>query len=545
MEFSGCKRCYCFTFSPPPPNGLNSASGAGLQGINTLSNSSGSSQGGFIQQITRLSEEEAVAQGYTVIKTAQDLDNIRNNPSGKYILMNDIDLSSYANWDPIDYFKGTLDGNGYIIRNLTIERYKDYVGFFSSTSSSTIQNLGFENANIKGGSYIGGIAGRAANILNCYVSGNITGNKQVGGLAGQNVGDISNCYATGTVSGNEIVGGLVGKATSAITNSYTSNTVTGAGDETGGLAGNADGRTISNCYTDGVVNSTGTYTGGITGGGGATIKNSFTTASITGTAFTGGISGKTSYISNCYAAGKISGGNLSGGIAGSNAFEIKDCIVDKEKTGYSQIIGINMGGTSSNNKALATAEMQNQNNWKNWDNTIWDFSSYPPKLKWQEGLKTPTDPSPPTDPDEPNNPGGGGNTPPVTPEGSIRLQIGADSTGTSVIYVDTSFDIGAFDVDFSSAYSCAAAIEDIDEVLSRINTKRSEFGAVINRLSSVLESQTTTIQNFTSAKSTIMDADIANESADFVKNQILQQTSSALLAQSQNLHASIVLSLIG
>ena len=151
-----------------------------------------------------------------------------------------------------------------------------------------------------------------------------------------------------------------------------------------------------------------------------------------------------------------------------------------------------------------------------------------------------------TDPSNPGggNTGGGGNTPPVTPEGSIRLQIGADSTGTSVIYVDTSFDLDAFDVDFSSADSCAQAIDDIDSVLEQINSKRAEFGAAINRLNSILESQTTTIQNYTAAKSTIMDADIATESADFVKSQILQQTSSALLAQSQNIHSSIVLSLI-
>ena len=82
-------------------------------------------------------------------------------------------------------------------------------------------------------------------------------------------------------------------------------------------------------------------------------------------------------------------------------------------------------------------------------------------------------------------------------------------------------------------------------MLEQINTKRAEIGAMINRINSILDSQTTTTQNYTAAKSTIMDADIANESADFVKNQILQQTSSALLAQSQNLHASIVLSLIG
>ena len=141
-------------------------------------------------------------------------------------------------------------------------------------------------------------------------------------------------------------------------------------------------------------------------------------------------------------------------------------------------------------------------------------------------------------PDDPNNPDK------PAPLGSIRLQIGADSSENSAIYVDTSFDLGAFDVDFSSADSCAQAIDDIDSVLEQINTKRAELGAAINRLNSILESQTTTIQNYTAAKSTIMDADITTESADFVKSQILQQTSSALLAQSQNIHSSIVLSLI-
>ena len=200
-------------------------------------------------------------------------------------------------------------------------------------------------------------------------------------------------------------------------------------------------------------------------------------------------------------------------------------------------------GTESNNKGLTTAEMQDPANWSGWDTSVWDFSTYPPTFKMYTpvGGGSTGGGTGDTDPDAP----GGGGAGDVPIPGAVRLQIGSDSSSTSAIYVDTSFDLGAFDVDFSSADSCAAAIEDIDEVLSRINTKRSEFGAVINRLSSVLESQTTTIQNFTSAKSTIMDADIANESADFVKNQILQQTSSALLAQSQNLHASIVLSLIG
>ena len=125
-----------------------------------------SSGSGFLEQITRLSEEEAIAQGYTVIKTAQDLDNIRNNLSGKYILMNDIDLSSYSNWDPIgennaSAFNGILDGNGYTISNLTINRpNENYVGLFGVIKGSVeIKNLSLENIDIYGENYVGGLAG--------------------------------------------------------------------------------------------------------------------------------------------------------------------------------------------------------------------------------------------------------------------------------------------------------------------------------------------------------------------------------------------------
>ena len=465
--------------------------------------------------------------------------------------MNDIDLSSYSNWMPIgdssfSGFTGTLDGNGYTISNLTINRHdEDEVGLLAKITDAEIKNLGLENADVSGQNNVGGLAGIASgnvNISNCYVSGSITGQESVGGLAGYSnlLGiTILSCYAKGSVTGNENTGGLLGQG-GAIFDSYASNTVTG-NIYTGGLVGVTNG-TISNCYTNGVVNSAGSYTGGISGSGGE-IKNSFTTAIVAGKDLTGGISGANAFISNCYSVGKITGKNTVGGIIGLNGLSVKDCIFDKEKTGCFSSIGTHGGGTNSNNKGLSSSEMQDSANWSGWDTSIWDFSEYPPKLKWQEPLKEPIDPAPPPDPDKPGDGTGGAGDVPIP--GAVRLQIGSDSSSTSAIYVDTSFDLGAFDVDFSSADSCAAAIEDIDEVLSRINTKRSEFGAVINRLSSILESQTTTIQNFTSAQSTIMDADIANESADFVKNQILQQTSSALLAQSQNLHASIVLSLIG
>ena len=446
--------------------------------------------------------------------------------------MNDIDLSSYSNWDPIGDadsgvgFTGTLDGNGYTISNLTINRPdEDGVGLFciigdpNTMSGGEVRNLGIECVDIVGNTGVGGLAGGSVGtITNCYVIGDITGNYiGAGGLVGQNMGIITNSYAAGSVEGNDYIGGLVGyNENGTISNSYASGSITG-GSRVGGLVGGNYGGTITNCYADGNVNGDMYYTGGLAGENIGIVTNSYATGLVQGAIDTGGLVGRVDSQSS-----------------------LQNSIWNTETTGQSVAIGKNDGGTEINNKGLTTAEMQNPTNWQGWDTSIWDFSTYPPTFK----MYTPTGGGSTgggTDPDQPE--GGGAGDMPIP--GAVRLQIGSDSSSTSAIYVDTSFDLGAFDVDFSSADSCAAAIDDIDEVLSRINTKRSEFGAVINRLSSILESQTTTIQNFTSAKSTIMDADIANESADFVKNQILQQTSSALLAQSQNLHASIVLSLIG
>ena len=59
-----------------------------------------SSSSKFIEEVSTLTEEEALAQGYTLIKTADELQAMQDNLSGKYILMNDIDLSGY-DWTPI------------------------------------------------------------------------------------------------------------------------------------------------------------------------------------------------------------------------------------------------------------------------------------------------------------------------------------------------------------------------------------------------------------------------------------------------------------
>ena len=136
----------------------------------------------------------------------------------------------------------------------------------------------------------------------------------------------------------------------------------------------------------------------------------------------------------------------------------------------------------------------------------------------------------------------------------IRLQVGAnasitencikvanvfgDATASSTAGLNIK-DTSAFD----SATNAAAYIDTIDEAINKISTRMSTIGAMVNRLDSAEASLTTTIENATAAKSTIMDADIAAESMEYTKAQILQQTSAALLVQANAL-PQIAISLV-
>ncbi|MBO5948494.1 flagellin FliC [bacterium] len=93
------------------------------------------------------------------------------------------------------------------------------------------------------------------------------------------------------------------------------------------------------------------------------------------------------------------------------------------------------------------------------------------------------------------------------------------------------------------AENAAAFIATCDNALNSVTTKRAAIGAVQNRLDSAYNSLLVQVENLTSAKSTIMDADIAKESSEYTKQQILQQASASLLVQA-NQAPSIALSLL-
>lgn len=136
---------------------------------------------------------------------------------------------------------------------------------------------------------------------------------------------------------------------------------------------------------------------------------------------------------------------------------------------------------------------------------------------------------------------------------SLTLQVGPDAeAATNAITISNVFGdatattLGlstATATAFASSSAAASFIGEVDDALSEVADRRTAIGAYQNRLDSTYDSLTTSIQNLSAARSTIVDADIATESANYVNAQILQQASAALLAQANQLPA-IALSLI-
>lgn len=147
----------------------------------------------------RIMKNSAVANdGRTVLYTVEDLDIVRNNLSGDYVLGNDIDLNG-VEWTPIgtndNPFTGTFDGNGYEIKNIKYVYDKHLrrvgqdplsVGLFSVLKGATVKDLGVTGVDIEGylyaldqGDYkfcmVGGLAGEAwdSTIERCFVTGNL------------------------------------------------------------------------------------------------------------------------------------------------------------------------------------------------------------------------------------------------------------------------------------------------------------------------------------------------------------------------------------
>jgi len=212
------------------------------------------------------------------ISNAEEFEQMREDLDGHYILVDNIDVAHIDNFEPIgspqDPFTGTLDGNGYTISNLTIDRPNESpVGLFGSVGNKpqgVIEDVGLEDVDVTGNLTVGGLVGLNQGVIwRSYVTGRVRGDEDsggeaVGGLVGINRGVVGGSYATGEVSGDERVGGLVGVTTGmTVTGSYARGNVTG-NEEVGGLVGFSDGEVRESYAAGNVTGSEGV--GGLVGG---------------------------------------------------------------------------------------------------------------------------------------------------------------------------------------------------------------------------------------------------------------------------------------
>jgi len=213
---------------------------AGAQGVWTGERDISWFKGKESSKSFTISTAEQLAGLAQIINEEKDANGRPYTMSGKTITLDrDIALNDReggANiWTPIgtDFdrsFRGTFNGAGFVIRGVYIDDKDsgDYRGLFGYVFNGTIKNVRIAESDIKGGRYVGGLAGfdsGSANnlmtITGCSVTGSVSGSVYVGGLVGYNRGTITNSYKTGTVTGTkEYVGGLAGWNAGAITNSY-------------------------------------------------------------------------------------------------------------------------------------------------------------------------------------------------------------------------------------------------------------------------------------------------------------------------------------
>jgi hypothetical protein len=336
-----------------------------------------------------------------LIKTAAQFNAIRNNLSGHYVLEADIDLSGYANWEPIGLFEalseaepenpnpakvfsGTFDGNGHAISNITINQPQIYVGVgLFGVNFGSIRNLTVKNVDATGYYLAGGVVGMQGGTLeNITLNGTntITGSQGVGGIAGVNFGAMSNCTATADIvvvddpaaytlqnityngnSGGVLLGGMEGGSIADCTATGGSVTATAVNNcwGLGGFAGNIyKGPSIINCraenititasgsnnsHVGGLVGFTGTYEGDQSSVSSCSVSNVTITVSNTTTQVGGLIGGSW--------PNTAPGGDMSLGRYSVSNCTVSSCAITGGKESVGSIAGYAYNSTVVNSTA--------------------------------------------------------------------------------------------------------------------------------------------------------------------------------------------------
>ncbi|MCC6966755.1 MAG: flagellin FliC [Nitrospira sp.] len=122
---------------------------------------------------------------------------------------------------------------------------------------------------------------------------------------------------------------------------------------------------------------------------------------------------------------------------------------------------------------------------------------------------------------------------------TFEVFIGFKSgSGNSLNVALADLDVAAIGLTGASVSTAAAAqsmLSNIDSAISAVATARANYGSIQSRFEVAIQNLTVTAENFTAAESRIRDADIAQETSVFTKNQILTQSGIAILAQANSL----------
>lgn len=125
----------------------------------------------------------------------------------------------------------------------------------------------------------------------------------------------------------------------------------------------------------------------------------------------------------------------------------------------------------------------------------------------------------------------------------ITLQVGTGSDDGSKITFNAYFSISDILEVADIGINNVNTLDIIDEFMNKLQSKQVEYGAVSNRLTSVLDSISVKYNNLVSARSTLRDADAGELSSEYVRQQILQQAAATLLSTA-NQSPAIALQLI-
>jgi flagellin len=121
-----------------------------------------------------------------------------------------------------------------------------------------------------------------------------------------------------------------------------------------------------------------------------------------------------------------------------------------------------------------------------------------------------------------------------------KAYLGLDSSGSAISFTAAAIDTDGIDTDLgqalaeglaTTAASAAATLTHIQDAVGLLATERSQLGANLSRLEQESRALSTLKDNLSQARSRIIDVDVAEESANFAKQQILVQSGTAMLAQ--------------